>query len=159
MKKTLIFLITLCILNSCETEFSNTYIIKNNTSYDVLITAYDKVLAFGEIDTTLNISKENIVVEANSEFKVLKQAGYHADTQNFFDNNVYDSIVIVFDFEKIITFSCSEVTARSCSGQYNLMNYEDNFVKLKIGKSSGKDEYSYTYTITEEDYSNAEPID
>jgi hypothetical protein len=38
-------------------------------------------------------------------------------------------------------------------------NNETDFIKTKKGKSQGKQEYRYTYNITEEDYNNAVPIE
>ena len=36
---------------------------------------------------------------------------------------------------------------------------EQDFIKRKKGKSSGQQEYSFTYTITEKDYNNAMEIE
>jgi len=39
------------------------------------------------------------------------------------------------------------------------MNYAESYDIVKSGRSCGKDEFRYTFTITEEDYNNAIIID
>jgi len=46
-----------------------------------------------------------------------------------------------------------------CSGKYNLISIEKNHEKKKIGKLSGKDEFSFTYIFSEDDFEDANTIE
>ena len=158
MKNIFIGSLFLIMLTSCETEFSNTYIIKNTTNHKILVTGYDKIGATSVLNDSATMYTESISIDAYSEVKKIKPAGYHSEVQSIFDSSEVDSLTIVFDNLKIITFSCSYPTGMSCTGKYNLMNYMENFEKVKTGKSSGKDEYTYTYVLNESDFEAAQPL-
>lgn len=145
------------LISSCETEFSHVYVISNETSYLIKIIGFDKIQT--SIQETDSMYYETIEIAPNSKFQVFKQAGYHSQTQGVFEAPEIDSIEILFDKKRRITFSCNKPSGRSCAGKYNLMNIEENYEKTKIGKSSGKDEYSFTYTFTKDDFENASAIE
>lgn len=152
-------IVILIFISSCtkETQFSNLYVIRNETSHNIEITGYD-VIGDDNVRNTNDFYSETIKINANSSFEVYRQAGYHSETQSIFSVYDIDSLVIKFDTAKQILYSCDSTMGFYCSGKYNLMNIEENYEKKKIGKSSGKDEYSYTYTFTQKDYEHASII-
>lgn len=158
MKQLLICLIFSIVLTSCETVFQHTYVIKNSTNHKIEIFGYDKAETLTIINDSVKDASEVIIMEPDSEIKKIREAGYHADPQGIFDYLGIDSLVIVFDSRKRITYACDQPYAMDCQGKYNLMNYDDNYLKQKIGSSSQRDEYSYTYVFSEEDYEFAEWI-
>ncbi len=90
----------------------------------------------------------------------LKGSGYHGEYQGVFTMGV-DSVVINFNNERNIIQSCALEDGAGCNFDRNIMNSgnEQDFIKRKRGKESGHQQYSFTYTITEEDYNNAVPIE
>ncbi|MDD3990481.1 MAG: hypothetical protein PHP30_10385 [Bacteroidales bacterium] len=160
MKNFLNMMLILLFFSSCtkETEFAHLYVIKNETSHDMEITGYD-VIGDYNIRNTGDLYSETISISKNSLFEVVRQAGWRLEDQSAFSTDNIDSLVIRFDSVKQIVYSCNENMGFYCSGKYNLMNIEENYVAKKIGKSSGKDEYSYTYTFTHDDYENASVIE
>ena len=158
MKKYFLLLQLIFVLCSCETEFSHTYIIDNSTSHKIKIKGYDRVGENSVLNDSTLISSEEILINEFDKFKVVKSAGYHSENQGVFSSSKYDSIIITFDKIKKITFSCRQPTIFECNGKYNLVNYVENFEKVKTGKSSGKDEFTYTFKISELDYLAADSI-
>ena len=154
MRNIIIGIILSFFFVSCETIFYNSYIIQNSTSHRIEINGFYNVQS---ASSGTNIP-ENIIIEPNSEYRIFKEAGWHSEHQGIFKSSEVDSITIVFDSEKIISYTCSALDSISCTGKYNLMNSEENYIKKQTGKSSGKNEYSFTYTFYEEDYENAKWI-
>jgi hypothetical protein len=147
------FLAFSLILGSCETEFSNTFIIKNNTNHKVKITGYVK-----STKNDTSTYNEEILINPFEEYKVIKNAGYHSENQGVFYSRNIDSIIINFDNSKKITYTCQQPIITHCSGKYNIINYKENYVSAKTGKSSGKDEFTYTYLLNESDYISSDSI-
>jgi len=149
--------ISLLILTSCEKEFRNTYIVKNESDYTLNITAYDiNVLSKDSIEKdSTKIYTEIYKILSKAELIKIKNAGYGWEPQGIFEDTKVDSISIVFDSLRIITFACEKPSGSSCTGEYNLMDYENNFEKVKSGRSSGVDEYTYTFVFTNEDFEKA----
>lgn len=158
MKKRLLSLLLFVFLVSCEKEYAHTYIIKNTSQHDIQITGFDKIGAYFVANDSSELYSETFKISPNSEFKKVKQAGYHADEQGVFDSSELDSIQIIFDSESIITFACNQPVGINCSGSYNIMNYEDNYEKVLTGRSSGEEEYTYTFVLAESDYEYAKPL-
>lgn len=159
MKILINLILGLLFFSSCtkETEFAHLYVIKNETSHYMEITGYD-VIGNRNIRNTGDFYSDTIHIDRYSSYEVVRQAGWRLEAQSIFTTYDIDSLVIRFDSIKQILFSCDSTVGLSCCGKYNLMNIEENWVKSEIGYSSGKDEYSYTYTFTEDDYENAELI-
>ena len=157
MKKYFYYSLLIFILNSCETQFSNTFIIKNNSNHKLTIIGFDKIVTNSTLSDT-SVYKEEIVINKFDEYKVIKSAGYHSENQGIFKSSQIDSLVIIFDNLKKISFSCQKPVINYCSGKYNIINYKENYVSTKTGKSSGKDEYTYSFTFDESDYISADSI-
>lgn len=142
------------IFCSCDPIWFNEYKIVNNTEYNVEIKAFDT-------DNDSNLKNETIKIEPYSAYSILKADGQSSDFQGVFDNPAVDSVTITFADKRVIIQSCEANYGTACTFPRNIMNYnnESNYVKTKRGRSQGHKEYTYTYTITEEDYNNAVPID
>lgn len=160
MKKIINIILILIFFSSCtkETEFAHLYVIKNETSHKIEIIGYD-VIGDYNIRNVGDLYSETIHINKNSSFEVVRQAGWRLEDQSPFTTDEIDSLVIRFDSVKQILYCCDENMGFYCSGQYNLMNIEENYIKKETGKSSGKREYSFTYTFTEDDYENASVIE
>lgn len=155
MKKTLIItLVSIFFFCACEKSWYNEYVIFNNTDYKITISAYDT-------DVEPVYKSDFFTIDARSHYSVLKGNGIDIDYQGVFNIGEIDSVVINFNDERMIIQSCELEYGDGCNFDRNIMNYnnETDFVKTKIGKTSGHIEYRYTYTITEEDYNNAVAIE
>jgi len=158
MKNQYLYAILILFFASCETEFSNTYVIKNTTNHTIEIAVYDRIGFDSVWIDPQAMYLEKFSIEPNSEFKKIKSAGYHMQIQSIFESYDLDSLSIIFDSSRKISFACNQPSGSNCTGKYNLLNHEENYEKEKTGKTSGKDEFTFTYTITEADYELAEPI-
>lgn len=143
-------------MTSCETEFADTYIIKNNSSRNLVIFAYDRMI---DSQYSVNTYDERIEIDAGSNYSVQKARGFQGEDPTVFETSEIDSIFITFDHVRFLSFACDKPLGNLCSGKYNLMNIEENWTQNKSGKSSGKQEYTYTYEFNEVDYENAELIE
>ena len=86
MKNIFIGSLFLIMLTSCETEFSNTYIIKNTTNHKILVTGYDKIGASSVLNDSATMYTESISINPYSEVKKIKRAGWHSELQSIFDS-------------------------------------------------------------------------
>lgn len=159
MKSLVFIILSFYLITSCETEFAHTYIVKNNTNYDIQISAFDKIGGFSVMNDTSKLYTESLLVSKKSEIKKVRHAGYHSEVQGIFDSSELDSIVIMFDSLRVITYSCNLPNGITCTGKYNLMNYEETFQKNETGRSSGKEEYTYIFEFNEADFENADVVD
>ena len=158
MRNIIIGILLSFFLISCETVFQNSFIIQNSTSHRIEITGFYNDQLDSSGSNLLVADPEKIIIEPNSEYRIFKEAGFHYQHQGIFKSYEVDSITIVFDSEKIISYACTALDSGNCSDKYNLMNLEENYIKNLTGKSSGKNEYSFTYTFYEEDYENSKWI-
>jgi len=149
MKITWLFLI-LFLFTQCEPMYCNTYVVRNETSHSIKIQAYSR---FDDADYLQK--SERIYIAPNSSYTAVKQAGSHADTEGVFIRFEIDSVSISFDNMKVIVQYCEKGLLRYCDVERNIMNFELEYDKKFIGKSSGHNEYQFTYIITEKDYENA----
>jgi len=152
--KNLLILFIIFFLCSCEKSWYHEYVIINDTDYNVTISAYDT-----DVNPTFN--SDVITINPGSSYSVLKGNGLNADYHGVFTIGEIDSVVIIFNNERSIIQTCNFEYGDACKFDRNIMDYnnESDFVKTKKGKSQGKQEYRFTYTITEEDYNNAVPIE
>ncbi len=143
------------LASGCETIWYNEFVIVNSTDHDIVITAFDvNGVSFDKINYL-----EQIVINAQSKYSVMKTYGYHAEEPGVFISEEVDSVVIDFDNVMRITQVCNQILGSQCDFDSNIMNYNNSYDIVKTGKSSGRDEFRYTYTITEEDYNNASIIE
>ena len=144
------------ILSSCEKSWYHEYTVINDTDYDVIINAYD---VFGTISKKDNLL-ETIFIDKHSHYSILKENGDDFEDQGIFKSIEVDSVVIFFDKRRIYIQSCNNYFGYACDFARNIMNYNSgsDFVKSWRGRSHGHNEYTFAYTITNEDYNNAIPI-
>lgn len=151
----------LILIQGCEKEYHWQYIIINETDFMIRIEGYDRInIANNGMNENIEHTVEIINISPNQEYSLTRARGYHPDPIGIFENMGIDSVNIYFDEEKVTTQFCdNETSLQSCIIERNINGYETDYEKVKIGRSSGENEYRYTYTITEEDYNNAEPIE
>ena len=143
------------MLLGCKETF-NTYGIKNNTSYELKVIGYDKYShkTEGLVVNTLPFYNETFAVKANDLFLKIKDLGEDGGGDlGIFNSTQVDSVVIFFGNEKKIVYVCTNVNTPNCAGR-NLLNWNAYYDK-NCDRSTGCD---YIYTITQEDYDNAESI-
>jgi hypothetical protein len=160
MKKIYILIVYLLMLTSCEKEYAYTYIVKNETDYTIYLKAFDINVNshYPLVSDSTKTYSESYIIFPQTELIKIKSAGYHPDDQGIFEASGVDSISIVFDSLRIITFACEKLSGENCLGEYNLMDYENNFEKVKTGQSSGEDEYTYTFVFTNDDFEKAQAL-
>ncbi len=148
-------LIHSCCLFPVEKEGSNQYAIQNNTSHFIIIQ-----YSFKPDFDSQEIKKDTIRIEPNTEYLEYKMSGYHFEAQGIFPITT-DSVVINFDNKREIIQTCEHFFSDDCTIERNIVGYWNaaNYTKKVIGRECTDKEYRYTYTITEEDYNNAVPIE
>jgi len=162
-----ICLIGLLVVGGCEVVYHYDYIVENKTDHVIRIEGYDRfdfATSEGGIKMELNendLSPVDIIdIDPHSKYSVTKGKGFHADPQGPFSVREIDSVNIIFNNQKILVLYCNDRSSlRDCELERNIMDFEREYERKKIGRSSGQNEYSFTYNITEEDYNNATQID
>ncbi len=154
MKNIIIILVFTFVLGCKKTSLY--YIVENKTEFEVTIIGYDKYSQIDnnvtEIDGTLY--SESFKIKPNEKYIVEIPTGDDSGgTIGIFNNESIDSVVIYFNDERRIIYVCKNLYTSNCDGK-NILNRYDNFERSYDGKKT----YTYTYTITQEDYDNAEPI-
>ncbi len=153
MKNFIILLICCLTIVSCETTTFSDYIVENDTEHNVVIYAFDSQISTTKADETIEILSKY-------KYSVTKAtSGYHSEHPGIFNRWEVDSVIIVFDNKKAITQACNYKSGMICDIERNIMNYYDitNFVPTISYRKLVK--AAFTYTITEEDYNNAIPIE
>lgn len=145
------------LFTSCNKISHDDWVILNDTEYLVAVYAYDT-------DREDDLFDDSFLIQANSEYKVPKgNRGRYWDPPGIFNWEV-DSILIIFDNERIIIQTCDyEVVddgllyGAACQFPRNIMdhNNREDYIKTEINRNS----YRYTYTITEADYERAVPVE
>lgn len=160
MKRYLILMLMVVAIVGCEKEYVYEYVIENETGFDVTIEGYDRIDIQGLMIDNFLENAEFITVSPHSNYSVIKEMGFHAEPVGVFNTTDIDSVNIIFNDKKIIKQFCDKATLRSCEIERNIMGYEtSSYIRTRIGRSSGEKEYRFTYTITEQDYNNAIPIE
>jgi hypothetical protein len=144
-----------CCLLPFEKSWTDEYAIENGTNF--FITIYYRYETFDDVP---EIKLDTIEIMPNSEFLGYKMRGFGTDGTRIFPVTT-DSVVIQFDNKKKTVQTCERFFKEECTVERNIVNYwdESNYTKKVIGGECGTKEYRYTYTITEEDYNNAVPIE
>jgi hypothetical protein len=152
-------IIVLIFLIGCEKEYYWEYVILNETSSTITITGYDRIDLNNKRLTEINSSVETIVIQPFKKFEATRARGLNGDPLGIFENMGIDSVNIVFNTEKMIIQHCEEPSLTVCGSIVkNITDYDNDYEKVKTGRSSKENEYRFTYTITQEDYNNAVPI-
>ena len=148
------FLLSFLLLTSCDKRFHFEVqrVVANNSSVPVEIIVYDE----GGIINAFSISSGAEQIDTD-----FCETGAFPSCPLIW-NRVRDSVRVVFDNEREVLF-CSE--SQDCYSGYEARNImlmpffsKEDMANGYVRTSDG-DIQIYTYTITEEDYENAEPID
>ena len=140
LKFVIVFLIF--IISSCSKSTSYFVFVENNTKYNVQIIGFYNAV---KIDAIL-IEPYDVYFDRLIYYEepILLFERYHK----------IDSVNIVFDSNKVIVQSCDLDELRFCS------NIEQNILDFDLSyEYDKKDNNSYTYVITDEDYERAVFID
>jgi hypothetical protein len=154
MKKTFYLLIVLFFISACElirekNDYDyDSYTIKNDTEYTVNIMAYDRYY------TDVVELIDDITIEAYDNYYVERERSEVVVPKSVFAETNVDSVVITFNNSKRIIYICNDPLG-SCIDEprsiiYRFL-YEQNYEDYR-----GTD---YIYTLTQEDYDNAELIE
>lgn len=160
MKNIFYLLIILLFISACEiidTDYDS-YTIKNDTEYTVNIIAYDKYYNNG-VDTVavkweLVKLSDDITIKPYDKYYVEKETGEVADPMGAFTREDVDSVIITFNNSKRVTYVCNDLYLACYDDPRNITNW--HLYEFEKEKNRGID---YTYTITQEDYDNAELIE
>ena len=130
------FLFIKCNIHTPEGDYDYNLIIENKTQKKVELNTYKSIELIN-----------SITIDPNSNYSesfILKGRDYgtKSDDRLLFD---ISSIVIIYEKEKIAFFNCG-LNVDSCSERNNPLRYKYEVNTVK-------------YTITEEDYQNAEDCD
>lgn len=155
MKKLFIQLSILAIVilfTSCTKHSYDEWVILNNTEYLVAVYAYDT-------NSEDDLNDESFVIQANSEYKVIKIISPPRDWEfpGIFKYPVIDSVVIIFNNERIIIQTCEYGDGAACQFPRNIMDHDnrEDYIKTDINRNS----YRFTYTLTQADYERAVPFE
>lgn len=148
------------LILGCEKQYFWSYVVINETDHKIVISGYDRIdmnnIRFDSPDSSL----EQITIQPFGQFEILRTRGIGGDPLGIFDNMGIDSVAILFNNEKMLVQKCDEPSLIFCNSvPRNITDYENVYERVKTGRSSGENEYRFTYTITEEDYNNALPIE
>lgn len=166
MRITFFSLLFILIFSGCEKIYYYEYVIKNETNNYIKIVGYDRFeFIYTQNETIIKrnsdllLESESISIDPHSQYSVIKTRGFHAEPEGIFSDIHIDSVNIIFNNNRILTQFCdSYPSLRTCNVKRNIMGYDSEYKREKVGRSSREKEYRFTYTITEEDYNNAIPI-
>lgn len=155
MKYAIIFLVILFLSNSCElfdVDY-DTYTIDNQSDYNIIIKAYHH-LEQSEISLI-----DSIFLLPDQQYDTIKLTGEDSGTNGYF-SSIPDSVCIQFGNERIKIYTCLTpfdklTNSTSCQDRGNIIQFMDT-PNTFDNKRKG---YDYTYILTNEDYSNAKPLE
>lgn len=133
--------------NQVGSEFTESRIIKNSSSYSIELNLFSNA---NMIQTTLEMG-DSIVFSADCEVRGDEKGCDYMDS-NFTSVEAFeDSIQVIFNTEKILRFKREEIG--SCCSR-NMLRREAQWGYEVTGEATSVK--TYTFTITDEDYGNAE---
>ncbi len=144
------FIVPLIFLFSCivETSTNTMYTIKNETVHDVNLTLYK----LHYINSLLQVSESTVGIAANDEFREI----YGGDTGSqlflYPFGESTDSVIIIFDSSRKLIHRRNELDS------YRSILNRNSYIE-RVNEDNNITYYHYTYTLTEEDYNNAVPIE
>ncbi len=145
-------LVVMSVLLGCGKDYYNTFLISNNTNYQIQIKGFDRK-TLDHINSPMH--SETITIQPNSKFSVQKKKnGEDRQFGGIFLSMNIDSVIIIFDSKKIVKYACaSEHGGVFCKDKRNILNFQEYYKK-----ECGKNECTYSYTISDTDYDSAEII-
>lgn len=154
-----LIVLVVILATSCDVTYSDEFVVLNDSNYDVRIEAYDCIGADTQNETLRrndDFKKEVIEVKKGASYKVIHDTRGYSGFSSWspFAEADVDSVVIIFNNERILIQSCSLIRLTDCEIERNMTDYENEYTREKRNRK----EYRYTYTITNEDYDRAVAI-
>jgi hypothetical protein len=151
-KQVLLIIVIIIFMNSCRKEYYDTFSVENKTDKKVIIEGY--TVKWSNSINRETIYKETIEIQPNSLYSVKKGNGESWQPKGIFETaSMIDSVNIIFNNQRIILYSCSEIDYLLCNDKKNILNYQEYY-----DKQCGEHSCTYVYSITNEDYDTAEVI-
>ncbi len=140
------FIVPLLFLFSCivEDDTLTIYNVKNETVYDISMVIHNFVYH----ESLPPIPDSIIQISANDVFSI----NYGGSHYPFPLGESTDSVIIIFDGSRKLIHRRNELDTYR-----NILN-RDSYVE-RVNEDNHVTYYHYTYTLTEEDYNNAVPIE
>ncbi len=160
MKNIPYLLIVLFFISACEIiDYDyDTFTIKNETEYTVNIMAYDKYYNNGvdsvAVEWELVKLSDDITIKPYDKYSIEKARGEGGEEKGAFTRGEVDSVIITFNSSKRVMYVCNQLYLACYDDPRNITNW--HLYEYEHVKNRGID---YTYTITQEDYDNAELIE
>ncbi len=160
MKKVFLFIVSSVILCSCEIidKDFDTYTVLNETEHEIRIDAYDALYYSDETEkmekweTSFYI--DSIVIKPFDKYKVEKRTGEDVEGGRLFSTDGVDSVIVKFNNYKRIIYTCDHRLPVNCNEPRNILTH--SYYEKSCEENRGCD---YRYTITQEDFENAEVIE
>ena len=158
MKQILKILTIMVLFTACnkdtEKDYTNIFRIENESAYSIDILAYDNYTFESETEYSYSPSKVteySIDAFSFTQFEDTREGG---GTESFMGNPRIDSVVIIFNNEKTLRYSCKQ-RYLTCQDERNILNV----LKFHTKDCPSDNKCVYTYTITQVDYDKAELIE
>lgn len=133
MRLIFIILIT-CFLGGCGDEPTNTYLLKNETEYNIEINAFSRR---GTTENPFVRKAELVTLEPLGKIEIERPFGEGGSSLTYFSEASIDSVRIVFDGKKILILECNLSNTQVCHSIFQ----------------------AFEASITQEDYDGAELIE
>ena len=160
MKKSILFLVLMFFLTSCDKVYWHEFVVVNETPHFINIEGFDKDNTLtGTPEDSAKVPTETIEVLPYSDYSIEKIQGSDREIDNIFVSDKIFSVLIIFNENKAIVQFCPNNPIRFCEIERNIFGFDSEYEKEKKERFKGNVEYRYTYTITEEDYNRAVPIE
>ncbi len=135
--------------NRISAEYSIARIIINGTDHTVKLNMYTREGEVDDVMLTLN-PLDSAVFDAGCTASGGNTTCSKNGVFDVYASSLEDSVHVIFDGEKILRYYRTEI-GRNIINRSQAEGY--------IVEGSGTSQETYTYTITEEDYKNAKPIE
>lgn len=148
----------LFLLSCIDKTYVDEFVVENHTEYSIRIEGFVRnTYNFdeGAFIKNENVNPETILIPPFSTYTAFQNTrGYHAnDPEGIFIQWYIDSVNIYFDEKKILKQFCdSAFYTDACS--IDILDIDNNYIREKRNRN----EYRYTYEITEKDYEHGDFI-
>lgn len=138
------FILLLIIFTGCEKVWTVEQIIKNDTGHDVVIKTYQE-----------GKELESISISPSQNYAKISTKEHRNKDDVFILNSLADSVNIIFDNERLIIQSSTFPLSICPDIVRNILCLSEEY---EI-KDTGAYSICYLYSITEDDFNNAIPIE
>ena len=144
------YIVLLLFLISCNVETSTIteYRVKNNTTHDLTFSLYHTDYK----DSAPTVIELVTQIPADGEVSQTYGDATGSQLYRYPLGESTDSVIIIFDDSRKLVYRRSELNVHR-----NILHME-NYAE-RVSEDDNLTTYTYTYTLTEEDYKNAYPIE